>query len=491
MVDTAELIAPLTQRLAASPGPARILRDLDLADIVAQLPVIVRVIATDGTYLLSEGQGLALIGQRPGDRVGQSIFAVQHARPDIQSDLRRALNGEELHTVREVNGRVWESQYSPLRRHGELIGTLYVAMDITARARAEDELRASELRARALRVAAERQARDLALLDRVRTSLARELDPAAVYRVVVEAIAATFGYTQVSLYSRSGEMHQLQDQVGYDRVLARIPVSAGVSGRAVASGKALLISDVTTDPDFLGAIDGIASEICIPLYDAGQPAGFLNVESVGKPLDETDLGLIAALGEQVGIAIERARLYAALREREARLAHQATHDALTGLPNRALFLERLDTALATVRASGTGASVAVLFIDLDGFKEVNDHLGHLAGDLLLVATARRLQDCLGPATTAARLGGDEFAILLDAPATPAVAEHLARQILAALAPPVYVGIEEACITASIGIAHSLPTDTVDTLLSVADDAMYRAKRIGPGNHSTAARPGHE
>ena len=121
---------------------------LHLGNIFAHLPLIVRVIRTDGTYLLSEGRGLRLIGQMSGARVGESLFAVQRGRPDILALVRRALAGEELHFITELNGYVWESPYTPLYEDGILIGTLYVAMDITARA--EDALRASEARLHAL-----------------------------------------------------------------------------------------------------------------------------------------------------------------------------------------------------------------------------------------------------------------------------------------------------------------------------------------------------
>jgi len=356
--------------------------------------------------------------------------------------------------------------------------------DIDGMKRVAAALRASEARARALHAAAERQARDLRLLEQVRMAIARELDLAAVIRVVVEAVAATFGYTQVSLYLREGAEHVLQHQVDYDRVLTRVPVTAGISGRAVRSGQAILIADVRADRTFLGAIDGLTSEVCVPLHDAGQPAGFLNVESTGGVrLDEADLHLLAALGEQVGLAIERARLYATLREREARLAHMALHDPLTGLPNRRGLGEALGAALA--RLGRGGAGVTLLYLDLDDFKAVNDALGHEAGDYLLGEVAERLRACLRAGDTPARLGGDEFAILLEGTGA-AEARVVAARLVATLATPVRIGATSTPISASVGAALAIGGDTADDLLRRADTALYAAKRTGKGRVAFAA-----
>ena len=190
---------------------------------------------------------------------------------------------------------------------------------IADRARAEAALLENEHQYRALMVAAQRQTQELELLERVRTVLARELDLPVACQAIVEAIAATFGYTQVSLYLLHDDTLQLQHQVGYNRVITHVPVTEGISGRVVRTGKPVLLEDVRTDPAFLGAIDGIAAEICVPLFDQNHVAGVLNVESttVGR-LSDADLQLMVALGEHVGTAIGRARLYQEARDSEDR-----------------------------------------------------------------------------------------------------------------------------------------------------------------------------
>jgi diguanylate cyclase (GGDEF)-like protein/PAS domain S-box-containing protein len=168
------------------------------------------------------------------------------------------------------------------------------------------------------------------------------------------------------------------------------------------------------------------------------------------------------------------------RTLEDQLRHQAFHDALTGLSNRALFLDRVEHALARIRRSDSPIP-AVAFIDLDDFKLVNDSMGHGAGDELLRAVAERLRACLRSGDTPARLGGDEFAVLLeDAPDLQAVVE-VAERILDSLHEPVVVEGREVYARASIGIAmRTGPATTTDELLRNADLAMYAAKANGKG-----------
>ncbi|QIN78224.1 EAL domain-containing protein [Rubrobacter marinus] len=170
------------------------------------------------------------------------------------------------------------------------------------------------------------------------------------------------------------------------------------------------------------------------------------------------------------------------KELEEKLAHQAFHDPLTDLPNRSLFLDRVDHALKRAKRRGDG--VAVLFMDLDNFKVINDSLGHEVGDELLVSVAGRLQSCLRPADTAARLGGDEFVVLLEDVEGPEEATRVATRIEEALRAPFWVGGHNLFVTTSVGVAlGGTDGERAGDLLRNADLAMYRAKDGGKNNHA--------
>ena len=170
-----------------------------------------------------------------------------------------------------------------------------------------------------------------------------------------------------------------------------------------------------------------------------------------------------------------------LVEERARVEHLALHDDLTGLPNRVLFSDRVAAALA--HAQRTRQSVALLYLDLDRFKNINDSLGHAAGNELLRLVSRRLQLCVREDDTVARLSGDEFALLLPEVGAPTMAGVVAEKILAAFADPFSIAKRELFVSPSIGIAL-FPSDGTDvtTLLKNADTAMYRAKERGRNNY---------
>lgn len=557
-----------------------------------------------GAELLGASCSEELVGRRIMDFVHPQFREVVEAR-----DRRSQEEGRRAELIEEkfvrVDGRVVDVEAAaiPVDYLGKPAIQI-VARDITRRKQVEE----------ALQEGYRRQAWELSLLHQVRTALARVLDPPTVFRTIVEAVARTYGYTQVSAYQLEGGTLVLQHQVGYDQVIERIPIGEGVSGRAVRTGEPVLVEDVREDPAFLGAIEGIVSEICVPLSDGEEVVGMFNVESTeGVKLTRGDLELMVALGETINSAISRARLYARareseekyrrlveqipavtyiqelgepsrtsylsprvemmlgyspndligdparwlqlvhpddrervlvevsravedgepfgaeyrfiardgrvvwvrdqavvvrdaegnpgfwqgvifdvterkrheeeLRKSEERLAHQAFHDTLTGLPNRALFMDRLEQAL--VRAERRSNKTAVLFLDLDNFKVVNDSLGHDIGDMLLVVVARRLRSCLRPEDTVARLGGDEFTILLE-DASLSGAIWVAGRISESLRNPFDLEGYEVFVTTSVGIALggdpggecANPAD----LLRDADLAMYRAKENGKAGH---------
>jgi diguanylate cyclase (GGDEF)-like protein len=180
----------------------------------------------------------------------------------------------------------------------------------------------------------------------------------------------------------------------------------------------------------------------------------------------------------------RAVRYASDHRRSVeRLQHEALHDALTGLPNRTLFLDRLEQALRRARRRGPDSGAAVLFLDLDRFKVVNDSLGHHAGDELLQSVALRLDAALRPGDTVARMGGDEFTVLLEDVSDPREASIVAERVLATLADPFPIAGRELHVSGSIGIALAGPEVDPEELIRDADVAMYRAKAEGKARHA--------
>jgi diguanylate cyclase (GGDEF)-like protein len=196
----------------------------------------------------------------------------------------------------------------------------------------------------------------------------------------------------------------------------------------------------------------------------------------------SDLALLETFARHVATSLDRGRLETDLRrivELQEELRHAAMHDPLTELPNRTLFMDRTQHALHL--AGRNGLWPAVLYIDLDGFKPVNDTYGHQAGDVLLTVFAERLHACLRSADTAARLGGDEFAVLLHGPIDQEGTETALERIRGQLDLPIDLGGgRSATVNASIGASFAGPGTDIDTLIRRADLAMYTAKRSGRG-----------
>ena len=172
---------------------------------------------------------------------------------------------------------------------------------------------------------------------------------------------------------------------------------------------------------------------------------------------------------------------------EDQLEHQATHDPLTGLANRTLFDELL--VRAAYRADRSGRPVAVLYLDLDGFKDVNDVFGHPSGDRVLSETSRRLEAVVRPGDMVARMGGDEFVVLCEHLSEPSDAEKIATRIVQAVGKPIPLATGVATVTASVGIALGEPGETAASLIGRADEAMYRMKQGGKAGFLFAGAAG--
>jgi diguanylate cyclase (GGDEF)-like protein len=284
--------------------------------------------------------------------------------------------------------------------------------------------------------------------------------------------------------------------------LRELAPDEGFPGRVYASGKPTWLTDVADREDFLrrtAARESRMRTACAFPICVGEEivAVFEFFSERALERNRSLLALMSQVGIHLGRAIERQRA-------EDRLIHDASHDPLTGLPNRVLFLERLNQSIAHAQRK-PDAQFAVLFIDLDRFKVVNDSLGHLAGDRLIAQVAGRLKSALrredmvarpdSPmpgSSTLARLGGDEFTILLTDINDPSDAVRVANRVKDVLRQPLAIDGQEVYTSASIGIASSTSGyESADAILRDADLAMYRAKALGKARWELFDRKMHQ
>jgi diguanylate cyclase (GGDEF)-like protein len=270
----------------------------------------------------------------------------------------------------------------------------------------------------------------------------------------------------------------------------RVGADARLHAVALRAGEAVLLpgADVAAGVDTLDRL-GVSEAMATPLLGSSSVVGVLVVaERSGevRPFAAHDLRLFGTVANHAGVSLENHRLFDGLRDQAALNAHQALHDALTGLPNRAMFTERLAETL------DRDIPVAVLLLDLDRFKEVNDALGHHHGDELLQDVAGRLGSALRGGDLVARLGGDEFAVLLPGVAAVDAAVDRARALVAVLERPFAVADVSVSVEASVGVVVAPRHGTdASTLMQRADVALYDAKAYQSGVESyDASRDSH-
>jgi len=340
-----------------------------------------------------------------------------------------------------------------------------VLSDITDRKRVE-----AEAEQRAAKQAAVARLGEHALEGADLTELMNEAVHEAA-RIMDAQIASVFEFmpSKDTLVLRAG--------VGWGVVgESRIPAGKrSQSGYTIETGRPVIVTDWEHErrfekPQVLIPSD-TRSGLCVVIEGHDRPFGVLGLQC-GAPREysSSDVDFIQSVANVLADAIQR-------QSTEDDIRHRALHDSLTRLPNRVLFIDRLSHALARMRRQRS--PVAVLFLDIDHFKLVNDSLGHQAGDDLLVAVSSSLQAAVRPGDTVARFGGDEFGILLEEISSERDAAEVAQRIAAAFARPFVLGSTEHFVSASVGIALAESGDQQpEMLIRDADAAMYRAKERG-------------
>ncbi|MEA2135344.1 MAG: hypothetical protein QOC68_3253 [Solirubrobacteraceae bacterium] len=389
-------------------------------------------------------------------------------------NYRAALLGERRSFEFESDGVTFAVQAVPVRSEDESIDSLLVvARDISERTRT-----ARQLARRA------RQQNAVAALGRFALG---SHDLGELMTEAVRTATATLGVDvgRVLELDDAGARLSLVAAVGFpDGSIGSRPMPLSVSesesaAHTLRTDEPTIVEDVATETRFepsatLAAL-GVVSSLSVPIETHDQPFGVLNVNSLEPhAFTEDEVAFLTAVATLIIIAVERDRDEQVTR-------HAALHDPLTGLPNRTLTLDRLAQALA--RRQRERIDVAVFVLDIDGFKLINDSLGHAAGDEVLLALAPRLNAAVRATDTVARLGGDEFVVIC--PDVDAVrgATDVAARLAAAVTRPMVLSSGEHFFTVSTGgtLATSVQ-DTPESLLGDADAAMYRAKARGRGRY---------
>jgi diguanylate cyclase (GGDEF)-like protein/PAS domain S-box-containing protein len=404
------------------------------------------------------------------EAVGKSdadFFGEEHTKSAFNDEMEIIRTGKPIIDFEEQDtwkdGRVaWVSTTKmPLRGpDGEIIGTFGISRDITKRKLAQ--------------LAFQRQQERMATVIATQRDVAMEASelPTALKIVVERAQQLARAEAAVLLLIEGGDLVVRSCSGCVDCLGLRLE-DAGLFGDCLASMAPLCRSNLMPEDVPLPGISA-QSIAAVPIRYNGRLVGVLGVvSSAANAFEDGDVESLQLLGVVITSAMgqDELRKYAALQ------AHQALHDGLTGLPNRTLFHDRIRQAL--LAAERDGGRVAVAIMDLDRFKEINDTLGHAAGDHVLKEIGKRLQANLRASDTVARLGGDEYGLLLPKQTDSRETSHLIDKLVAAIAPPIELEELPLSVEGSIGVAfypdHGLEAEE---LMQRADVAMYMAKQQG-------------